>query len=47
MIGGFLRRIGWFYVVSVGGGIVVLAAAILARSAYDVLRDRWRRRARR
>ena len=47
MIGGFLRKIGWFYVVTVGGGILVLAAVILVRSAYDALRDQWRRRARR
>ena len=47
MIGGFVRRMGWFYVVTVDGGILVLAAVILARSAYDGLRDWWRHRARR
>lgn len=32
MVGGLARTIGLFYLVSVGGGLVVLAGVILARA---------------
>jgi hypothetical protein len=39
------RRLVGFYAVALGGGIVLLAAVILARSVYDANRDWWLRRA--
>lgn len=42
-MGGIARSIGLFYVVAVGAGLVLLVVTILARSAYDALRDHWRR----
>jgi len=41
------RRVAWVYALAVVGGIVLLAAVILAQNVYDALRDWWRRRARR
>jgi hypothetical protein len=42
-MGEIARRIALFYGVSLGVGLVLLVIAILARSAYDALLDRWNR----
>ena len=42
-MGEVARRIALFYVVGLGVGLVLLVIAILARSAYDALRDHWNR----
>ncbi len=42
-LGGVVRSIGMFYGVALGVGLVLLVIAILARSAYDALRDHWNR----